>query len=163
MKASDALLTRVRQWDEDALAEVYDEYAPALYRYIYRLTGHQQNAQDIVAETFHRFLVALRNGAGPETQLSAWLYRVAHNLVVDYYRRQPRQEPVPLDGDAAGAVVSDGKENRIVREELATQVRAALQLLTPLQQQVIALRYLEGMSNADVAHTVNRTVGAVKG
>jgi RNA polymerase sigma-70 factor (ECF subfamily) len=163
VKISDSLLARVRQWDEEALAEVYDQFAPALYRYVYRLTGHENISQDIVADTFHRFLIALRNGSGPEKQLSAWLYRVAHNLVVDHYRRQPKQEVLSLQDNDIDVPVADGSELRVEQQELATRTRVALQYLTPLQQQVIALRFLEGMSQAEVAQIVNRTVGAVKG
>ncbi len=156
------LLKRIRQWDEAALAEVYDIYAPALYRYAYRLTGHAQTAQDIVSDTFQRFLVALRNGAGPEQHLSAWLYRVAHNLVVDFYRRQPQDEPAVLDGDMP-LIGRDSEEVYILQQESADRVRAALRQLTPLQQQVLALRFLEEMSNAEIGEIVGRAEGAIKG
>jgi len=76
------LLERVKRWDEEALAEVFDRYAPAIYRYVYRRVGDGQTAQDLMAETFQRLLDALRRGAGPREHLSAWLYRVAHNLAV---------------------------------------------------------------------------------
>jgi len=162
VKVSPALLKRVRQWDEAALAEVYDMYAPALYRYVYRLTGHEQTSQDIVSDTFQRFLVALRNDAGPEKHLSAWLYRVAHNLVVDYYRRQPQEEPAALDADTP-VIGRDSEEVHILQHESAERVRAALRQLTPLQQQVLALRFLEEMSNAEIGEIVGRAEGAIKG
>ena len=73
MKATKTLLKRARKWDEAALVQVYDTYAPAIYRYVYRRTGQQDTAQDIVVETFHRFLVALKRGGGPTENLSAWL------------------------------------------------------------------------------------------
>ena len=160
MKTSKALLRRARQWDEVALAQVYDTYAPAIYRYVYRRTGHQDTAQEIVAETFHRFLVALKQGGGPTENLSAWLYRVAHNLIVDFYRRRPVQELEILD-DVVVADVNHS-ETHLERQTQVAQARAALQQLTPLQQQIVALRFLEEMSLEEVAHMVNRTVGAVK-
>jgi RNA polymerase sigma-70 factor (ECF subfamily) len=161
LEPSDSLLKRVRQRDEDALAQVYDEHAAALYRYAYRLTGQPQTAQDIVSETFHRLLVALKDGGGPEKHLSAWLYRVAHNLVVDYYRRRPPHPPEPLEA-AAQVRVEAKHEERLLDRERADQARQALRLLTPLQQQVVALRFLEGLSNNEVANIVGRNVGAVK-
>jgi RNA polymerase sigma-70 factor (ECF subfamily) len=156
------LLARARQWDEAALAEVYDTYAPALYRYAYRLTGHAQTSQDIVSETFRRFLLALRRGAGPADQLSAWLYRVAHNLVVDSYRQQSPTDLLPLDEDIV-AVTLEGGPSHVAHQEEVARARAALQQLTPLQQQVLVLRFLEELSNAEVAEIVGRTEGAVKG
>lgn len=160
VKSSADLLLRLQQGDQEALAEVYDTYAPALYRYAYRLTGHDDSAQDIVAETFLRLLTALKNGSGPETYLSAWLYRVAHNLVVDFYRRQPEQEPVPLD-DVQLPVAEQGEAALLAHEE-AGRVRAALWRLTPLQQQIISLRFLEGLSLEEVGQVVQRNLSAVK-
>lgn len=160
MKTADVLLQRARHWDETALAHIYDTYAPAIYRYVYRRTGHADTAEEITAETFHRFLVALKQGGGPTDYLSAWLYRVAHNLIVDFYRRQPVQEPATLEG----VVLVDGDQGveHLERQTRVEQARAALRQLTPLQQQVITLRFLEEMSNEEVARVVERTEGAVK-
>ena len=161
MELAESLLKQARQWDEAALASIYDTYAPALYRYAYRLTGHEETAQDVVSETFHRFLVALKNGGGPEQHLQAWLYRVAHNQIVDLYRRQPAQPSIALDN--APEVATPGKhEEHLEQKEEAGRVRAALQILTPLQQQVILLRFIEEFSNEEIARVVERTVGAVK-
>ena len=170
MDTSQTLLERARQWDEAALAQVYDEYAPALYRYVYRRTGHQETAQDIVSQTFQRFLTSLKHGGGPTQHLSGWLYRVAHNLVVDFYRRQsarqsarqPADPPIALD-NAPEPAVSPHAETAVIQQESVTRVRRALQSLTPLQQQVIVLRFLEEKSLKEVAQIVERTVGAVKG
>jgi RNA polymerase sigma-70 factor (ECF subfamily) len=158
---SEPLLERLREWDEEALAQAYDAHAPAIYRYAYRLTGHRATAQDIVSGTFHRLLVAIRNGGGPTQHLSAWLYRVAHNLAVDEYRRQPQQEPVPLDR-APDIPVSGGQEEHVLDLETAGRVRDALHALTPLQRQVIVLRFLEGLTVEQTGRVVERTVGAVK-
>ena len=160
MKTADALLQRARQWDETALAHIYDTYAPAIYRYVYRRTGHTNTAEEITAETFHRFLVALKQGSGPTDYLSAWLYRVAHNLIVDFYRRQPTQEPATLE-DVVLAEGDQGVE-QLERRTQVEQARAALRQLTPLQQQVITLRFLEEMSNEEVGRVIERTEGAVK-
>jgi len=160
VKTADALLQRARQWDEKALAQIYDTYAPAIHRYVYRRTGHTDTAEEITAETFHRFLVALKQGSGPTDYLSAWLYRVAHNLIVDFYRRQPAQEPATLDD----VILADGDQGvaYLERQTRVEQARAALQQLTPLQQQIITLRFLEELSIEEVARAVERAEGAVK-
>ncbi len=162
MKITDTLLKRARQWDEDALAHIYDTFAPAIYRYIYRRTGHQNTAEEITAETFHRFLVALKRGGGPTEHLSAWLYRVAHNLIVDFYRRQPPQEPASLDELEEMPAEPESGVARVERQMEVAQARAALRQLTPLQQQIITLRYLEDLSHEEIARVVERTEGAVK-
>lgn len=157
---SDSLIDRLQRWDELALAEVYDTFAPAIYRYTYRLTGNQSTAQEVVAETFYRLLAALKNRGGPEKNISAWLYRVAHNLVVDHYRRAPGQDPLPID--SARLVDPDNVPDRVLENEKAVHIRQALWKLTDLQQRIIVLRFLEGLSNEEVAEITGKTVGSIK-
>ena len=161
MNRSMPLLGQIRSGDEQALARAYDEYAPAIYRYAYRLTGHEGTAQDVTSETFHKLLAALRNGGGPTDNLSAWLYRVAHNVVVDGYRHQPDDPPVPLD-QAPEIPVAGRQEAVVEQEERVARARSALQKLTSLQQQVIGLRFLEGLSIRETAGVMEKTEGAVK-
>lgn len=154
-------LKRVRAGDEQALIGAYDEYAPAIYRYAYRLTGHESTARDVMAETFHKLLASLRDEGGPADNLSAWLYRVAHNLLVDGYRRQPDNPPVPLE-QAPDVAVAGRQEARVERQERVARARSALRKLTPLQRQVISLRFLEELSIKETAEIMDKTEGAVK-
>jgi len=124
------------------------------------LLGHQSTAQEIVADTFYRLLTALKNGNGPQKNLSAWLYRVAHNLVVDHYRRSPPEEPVPIESVQISQ--PDDSADAVSRQEKAVYLRRALWKLTTLQQQVIVLKYLEGMNNEEVSEIMSKTVGSVK-
>ncbi len=115
-------------------------------------------AEDCVADTFSRFLLALKRGGGPRQHLQAYLYRVAHNWVVDHYRRTP---PVALEDQKA--LRSDVDLAQRVEHKLESErVRAALRLLTDEQRQVIVLKYLEELSNQEVANIMGKTVGAVK-
>lgn len=153
------LLQRARQLDEDALAEIYDAFSPAIYAYAMRLMGDVNLAEDCVAETFSRFLLALRNGGGPSEHLKAYLYRMAHNWITDYYRRQRPETPLDVELRASGEVdphfaVMQALEHR--------EVRRALLLLTPDQRQVIALKYLEELDNAEIARMLQKPIGAVK-
>ena len=154
------LLQAARRWDESALADIYDIYSPSIYRYVYRKTGDRDIAQDLAAETFHRFLKALRRGAGPRDHLSGWLYRVAHNLVVDHYRSRPNELPVSVED--INPAVDPLQAETVARKDQVVRLRAALQKLTQLQQQVILLRFLEEMSLQEVALALDRTVGSVK-
>jgi RNA polymerase sigma-70 factor (ECF subfamily) len=160
LKQGDALLQRAQRLDEAALTEIYDEYAPAIYRYVYRKTGDRDTAQDLTAETFHRLLEALHREAGPREHLSGWLYRVAHNLIVDFYRSQPDDAPTSLEDVNPSVPPSQGEA--LARTDRAARARAALERLTPLQQQVVILRFLEEMSLREVAQVLNRTVGSIK-
>jgi RNA polymerase sigma-70 factor, ECF subfamily len=154
------LLQRAQRWDEEALTEIYDAFAPMIYRYIYRKTGDVETAQDLTAETFQHFLEALKRETGPREHLSGWLYRVAHNLVVDFYRSQPTDLPACVDDMEIGCEAA--QEDRVALEERAKRARNAIRQLTPLQQQVVALRYLEELSLQEVARALERTVGSIK-
>ncbi len=154
------LLQRAQRWDEQALTEIYDTYAPAIYRYIYRRIGNAQTSQDLTAETFRRFLEALKRSAGPSEHLSGWLYRVAHNLIVDHYRGAPDQAEASLE--MVDPMVTMAEDVDLALEHRAELARAALRMLTPLQQQVVTLRYLEDLSLREVATILGRTVGSIK-
>jgi RNA polymerase sigma-70 factor, ECF subfamily len=153
------LLQRARQFDKQALAEVYDRFSPAIYAYAMRLLGNNDLAEECVAETFSRLLRALRNGGGPQEYLRAYLYRVAHNWITDHYRRNPPL--VPLDPELRAAEQSEphvAAAEAIERQ----QVRAALALLTSDQRQVITLKYLENLDTAEIAAALDKPAGAVK-
>src|SRR3990172_12815874 len=95
-----SLLSGARAYDEEALGEIYSRYSPELYRYAVRLLGDVHLAEDCVAATFSRFLQALGRGRGPQAYLRAYLYRVAHNSILDHFRRSP-PAAVYLDPDVA--------------------------------------------------------------
>jgi RNA polymerase sigma-70 factor (ECF subfamily) len=139
------------------LTEIYDLYSPRLYRYAVRLLGDACVAEDCVAETFSRFLHVLRGGRGPHDYLQAYLFRTAHNFIVDHYRHQKPEDP--LDDEMPDGENTEENAGMNIRQR---HVRAALLELTEDQQQVIALKFLEGWENEEIAHTLNKPVGAVK-
>jgi len=146
--------------DRAALAAIYDEYYPLIYRYIYRQTGDVETARDLAADVFQRLLQALQHQAGPQHQLAGWLYRTAHNLLVDHYRHQQHRQTMPLDEEIAA---EDGDMAEALDSRLAAErVRAAVQGLSIDQQQVIFLKFLEGLSNEQVARLLDKPVSAVK-
>jgi RNA polymerase sigma-70 factor (ECF subfamily) len=112
-----------------------------------------------VADTFHRFLVAVRG----ETSLQnprAYLYRIAHNWITDHYRRRPPPH-VLLDDDLHAG--PEGNPAHSVSQEMDRQrIRAALFRLSSEQRQVIELRYLENLSHSDVAAVLGKTVEATR-
>ncbi len=155
-----AILERAKRFEARALEEIFDAYSQGIYRYAYRLLGDEDLASECMSETFSRFLVALKRDSGPDNYLQAYMYRIAHNWVTDYYRS--RQLPaVPLDTEIPADPVEEPAQQV---EEAAdnTQLRKALTLLTPDQRQVITLKYLEDWENGAIAKTLHKPVGAVK-
>ncbi len=155
------LLQRARAWDMEALGAVYDAYSPLLYRYAMRLLGDADVAEECVAETFSRFLHALHAGGGPKRHLKAYLFRVAHNWITDYYRRQrPEESLEPQHGLLPADDPSPEEITHLHWEQ--ERVRVLLRQLTPEQRQVVVLRFLEGWTLAEVAEALDKPVGAVK-
>ena len=156
----DDLLQRARRLDEEALAVIFDTFYEPLYRYIYHRTGHVSTAEDLAADVFTRLLEQFKRGRGPDRNLKAWLYRVARNLVVDEARRSSHRTHAQLDADPWDE--EQNVEREAQRSILSTYAREALEKLTPNQRDVVILKYLEGLDNAEVSQTLGMSVGAVK-
>jgi len=155
-----ALLERAREYDQAAIAEIYDRYSLRIYNYIYHRLGNVHAAEDLTATVFLRMLEAIRSSKAWQTSFSGWLYRIAHNLVVDYYRTGQQDRNVPLDDwpIASSEHPADVAERSISQQ----RVRTAIGQLTGEQGLVIALKFIEGMSNSEVATVVGKSEGAVK-
>jgi len=153
-------LERARGLEEEALAAIFDEYYTPLYRYIYHHVSHAQTAEDLTAEVFRRLLEHLHAGRGPRRNLRSWLFRVAHNLVVDEARRFVHRDHRPLDDYLLAA--ESNVERQTQQTIMAQQAQQALDLLTPKQRSVIILKYLVGLENTEVADALALPVGAVK-
>jgi RNA polymerase sigma-70 factor (ECF subfamily) len=154
------LLARARKLDSQALAEIYDSYAEPIYRYLYRYVGDAHLAEDLTSEVFLKLLQALDTPRAPCDQLKGWLYRVAHNLAMDWFRQQAKGETLPLFEE----LVSDHESPAIQMEEYQDQhsLRQALRQLTPSQQQVILLRFGEGLKIKQVSQLMGKSEGSIK-
>jgi RNA polymerase sigma-70 factor (ECF subfamily) len=155
------LLRLASQLDAEALAEIYDRYSTGLYSYASRLLNDTALAEDCVAEVFARFLKSVQKSQGPRDHLRAYLYRITHNWIVDYYR--DHQQVSELTETLHETLPSDEfPEEEVAKRIRQKQIREAMHQLTPNQQKVIALKYLEDWSNEEIAELLHKTVGAVK-
>jgi RNA polymerase sigma-70 factor (ECF subfamily) len=156
-----AILNRAQAYDPDALAELYDRYAPRMYAYIYRRVSDSALAEDLTSELFVRVLRSIRNSRFWHGSFLPWLYRIAHNLVVDSYRRRPAVPPVSLDE----ALTSSGEGDpldAVQHAQARERLQAALRRLTLEQQEVLALRFGEGLTAREVAQVIRKNTGAVE-
>ena len=158
----DDLLAAAMQYNSAALGELYDRYEAKIYGYIFRRTGDQTLAEDLTAQVFLKMLESIRDRKAWHSSFSGWLYRIAHNLVIDHYRRRDRQNTVELDD--ATPQVSNIEDPTIAAEMKidAERLRAAIRRLTEDQAEVVSLRFLEGYSISEVAAMTDRTEGAIK-
>lgn len=153
------LLRLAHRFDPSALAEIYDRFNNGIYYYALRMLGDQHLAEECAAETFHRFLRAVRSGGGPTDNLKAYLYRTAHNWITDHYRRK---KPVMIEDEPDLVDPGDNPDQQAEKNIIQAKVRAAMRLLTPVQRQVIMLRFVEGWDLCEIAESLEKTIGAVK-
>jgi RNA polymerase sigma-70 factor (ECF subfamily) len=156
------LLANAFNYEEAALSVLYDRYEARIYSYVYRRTGDQTLAEDLTGQVFLKMLEAIRNRKAWHSSFSGWLYRIAHNLVIDYYRQRDHQIQVSLEDEPTLPALDD---NPVLATELKLDVerlRAAIARLTDEQAQVISLRFLEGYSINEVADMMNKTEGSIK-
>ncbi len=153
-----SLLERVKRRDPQALAEVHDRYFDQIYHYLRYRLNDAQAAEDIAGEVFLALIDALQRDKPPQTSLTGWLYAVARNLAADYLKKQVRTVPLLED------IISDEPSltDRVYLSHLAPTLKQALRQLTDEQQHVIALRFGQGLSLAETAEIMEKSVGAIK-
>jgi len=156
----DSLLERVQDYDPSALGEIYDQYAGRIYNYIYYRLGDAHLAEDLTGTVFAKMLEAIQTSKSWNVSFSGWLYRIAHNLVVDQFRRSGQDRGVALD---ERLVASDQDPARTVERRLESdRLRQAIKQLTEEQEQVIVYKFIEGLTNTEVAQIMGKTEGAIK-
>ncbi|MBA4374602.1 MAG: hypothetical protein C0401_00320 [Anaerolinea sp.] len=153
------LIQKAKNFNQATLGEIYDRYSPAIYRYAMRLLGDESLSEDCVAETFFRFLNALKNNKGPKEHLQAYLFRIAHNWITDQYRSQ-----VPANVELRDDLCSDAVdlENQVEQNIRVQFTHKALSTLNKDQREIIILKYLEGYENYEIATIIGKNIGSVK-
>jgi RNA polymerase sigma-70 factor, ECF subfamily len=154
------LLERARRLEEPALSAIFDQYYDLLFRYLYNHIGNQLTAEDLTSDVFRNLLEQLKQGRGPTKSLKAWLYRVAHNLMVDEIRRGKYRQHEMLDENQQTTDLHVGDQVQRSMEE-QTMLRA-LSHLTEKQRDVISLKYMFGLENEEIAQVLSINIGTVK-
>ncbi len=154
------LIQRAKKGDSAAFAEIYELHQPTIYRYIYYRVSDISTAEDLTAEVFVRLVERIDRFTYRGRPLLAWLYTIARNLITDHHRRVGQVTMLPLDEQLVAD--SDDLEQAAERGLAQRRLAAALPHLTEDQRQVIILKFIEGLNNAEVARILDKPVGAVK-
>lgn len=154
------LFEKAKAYDENAIGRLYDQYASLIYNYLYRRVHDAQVAEDLTGDVFVRVLQAIRSEQVWHTSFRGWLYRIAHNLVIDYYRKQPTNPHVALSEELPEH--RDSPDSILAKQLDYDHLHLAISGLTPDQQQVLALRFGEQLTAREVAEIMNKSVGAVE-
>lgn len=165
-----ALVARAKV-DTAAFGELYERYVGRIYNYLYYRTGNTHDAEDLTARVFQRALAGLERYTSRGLPFSAWLYRIAHNLVANWHRDQGRRRHVTLHDlgvkdqrlaqDLHGLSAELPEAASETREEQARLMQAIRQLPDE-RQQLLSLKFVDGLSNAEIGLVLSRSEGAVK-
>jgi RNA polymerase sigma-70 factor (ECF subfamily) len=161
LKDEDAL-ARAAGGDKEAFGVLYDRYVGRIYNYIYYRTGNQHDAEDLTARVFTRAMKHITNYQDRGVPISAWLYRIAHNLVANWHRDNSRRQEVGLDETYQMPAKLEQPESVLMRSEQEDFLLDLVSRLPEDRQQLLILKFVDHMSNAEIGEIMGRTEGAIK-
>ena len=158
----DIVLARASQGDKDAFGELYEHYTERIFNYVYYRTGNVHDAEDLTARVFQRAMNHIHTYTDRGVPFSAWLYRIAHNLVANWHRDRSRKQEIPLDDVPILPARGDHPETTLVRTEKQDALLRLIRRLPSERQNLLILKFVENMSNAEIGQIMGRSEGAVK-
>jgi len=155
------LVGRAVARDQAAFAELYDRYLDRVYRYVFHRTGSRTDAEYLTEQTFLQAWAAIERFRWQGKPFLAWLYTVAHNLVIDWRRHSAQSQtldddehPIDMESTSAARELVDWIDAELLAD--------AIKRLTPEQQQVIILKFIDGFDTARVAQIMHKREGTVR-
>jgi RNA polymerase sigma-70 factor, ECF subfamily len=154
------LVERASKHDQSAFAELYNTYVDRIYKYVHYKVGNAADAEDLCEQVFLKAWEAIGRYKWCGYPFSSWLYKLAHNLVVDHYRT--RRDPMPLNDLLYTPLEPADPENALRTTVEAEEINQAVAQLTGEQRHVIQLKFVEGYSNFEIAEMMNKKEGAIR-
>ncbi len=159
--SEDEILSRASQGDREAFGSIYERYVDRIYSYIYYRTGNTSDAEDLTARVFQRAMNHIVNYTDRGVPFSAWLYRIAHNLVANWHRDRSRRQEIPLS-DAPLIAKGDHPESSVVHNQQQESLLRLIRSLPEERQTLLILKFVDHLSNAEIGEIMGRSEGAVK-
>jgi RNA polymerase sigma-70 factor, ECF subfamily len=157
-----ALVELARQGDSEAFGQLYDHYHLQVYRFLYYRVGSQALAEDLTSDTFFRALRSMSSFRWQGKDFGAWLMTIARNLTTDHYKSGKNRLEVTTEDMSPHDSATDGPETAVLTSLTNEALMAALKQLPVEQQECLVMRFLQGLSIAETAHTMGRSDGAIK-
>ena len=162
MLADESGLVERAKTDPEAFGILYERYVNKVYSYIYYRVGNHHDAEDLTSRVFHRALTHIKDYADRGVPFSAWLYRIAHNLVANWHRDRARRQDLALEDVTLVGDVVEMPEWVAENQEERRWLLAAIRHLPEERQELLILKFVEQLSNAEVGQIMGRTEGAIK-
>lgn len=148
--------------DADAFSFIYEKNVTRIYNYIFYRIGFEADAEDLTARVFHRAFGHIEKYQEKGVPFTAWLYRIAHNLTANWYRDTQRRKEISLEDQLDLPHHGELPERQVERTQEKEILMKAIRRLPPDRQQLILLKYLEDLTNGEIAVIMGRTEGAIK-
>lgn len=160
----DSELVELAKTDKEAFGEIYERYVGKIYKYVYYRVGNQHDAEDLTSRVFFRAMAHVETYEDRGVPFQAWLYRIAHNLVANHHRDKGRRKIIPLDEYITSSMFTgiEGPEHAAEDAEEQERLLKAIRQLPEDRQQLLILKFVERLSNAEIGEIMGRTEGAVK-
>ncbi len=162
MLADESGLVERAKTDPEAFGILYERYVNKVYSYVYYRVGNHHDAEDLTARTFHRALDHIDHYVQRGAPFSAWLYRIAHNLVANWHRDHSRRKVVSLEDVNLSPPLREGPQHLAEQKEEENELMAAFRRLPADRQQLLILKFVEEMSNTQIGIVMGRSEGAIK-
>jgi RNA polymerase sigma-70 factor (ECF subfamily) len=156
------ILTNASRGDREAFGELYARYVERIFNYVYYRTGNLHDAEDLTARVFQRAMNHITKYRDRGVPFSAWLYRIAHNLVANWHRDRSRRQEIPLSDLPVVPSKEERPEARLVRSQEQDSLLRYIRQLPPDRQTLLILKFVEDLSNAEIGQIMGRSEGAVK-
>ena len=156
------ILDQAIQGDSEAFGVLYERYVTRIYNYIYYRIGSSYDAEDLTERVFMRALRHIGSYNNRGLPFSAWLYRIAHNLVANWYRDNSRRKEIPLDDGIMTSHQSSFPEQEVMHTEEREWLLQVIRKLPSDRQQLVILKFVDHLSNAEIGQIMSRTEGAIK-
>ncbi len=161
-KSENELISLATEGHSEAFGVLYEKYIDQIYNYIYYRTSNGKDAEDLCSRVFIRALRHIGRYEDRGYPFSAWLYRIAHNLVVNWYRDRERKEEIPLAEQYPPPVMEGNVEEKIESEDEKDHLMRVINSLPEDRKELLILKHVEGLTNLEIGQIMDRTEGAIK-
>ena len=156
------LIALACEGNADAFGALYEKYIDQIYNYIYYRTSNGKDAEDICSRVFIRALNHIERYEDRGYPFSAWLYRIAHNLVVNWYRDSERTDEISLLDQYPPPTVDGSVEESIEKMDETDRLLGIINDLPEDRKELLVLKHVEGLTNYEIGEIMDRTEGAIK-
>ena len=157
----DLLIKKAQDGEAEAFGQLYDHYLPKIYRFVYIKVSSQTDAEDLTQQIFLNAWQNIKSFQFQGFSISSWFYRIAYNEVVDFYRTRKHHEPIETLPEEILSE-SPGTDQAFDQNIEIGKIKIALQKLEGDQQNVLLMKFVDELSNKEIAQALNKSEGAIR-